>query len=46
MKKCNFSVGKDTYIGKISSINNNFEIEINVNNVLKRFNSGELSFKY
>ena len=41
-----FSVGKDTYIGKISSINNNFEIEINVNNVIKRFNSGELSFKY
>ena len=41
-----FSVGKDTYIGKISSINNNFEIEINVNNIIKRFNSGELSFKY
>ena len=41
-----FSVGKDTYIGKISSINNNFEIEIKVNNVIKRFNSGELSFKY
>ena len=41
-----FSVGKDIYIGKISSINNNFEIEINVNNVIKRFNSGELSFKY
>ena len=41
-----FSSGKANYIGMISSINNNFEIEISVNNTIKRFNSGELSFKY
>ena len=41
-----FSAGKDSYIGTISSINNNFEIEISINNKIKRFNSGELSFKY
>ena len=41
-----FSTGKNSYIGTISSINNNFEIEININNTIKRFNSGELSFKY
>ena len=41
-----FLAGKDNYIGKISSINHNFEIEININNTIKRFNSGELSFKY
>tara|TARA_X000000368_G_scaffold67197_1_gene48378 strand:+ start:1692 stop:2429 length:738 start_codon:yes stop_codon:yes gene_type:complete len=41
-----FSAGKDSYIGTISSINNNFEIEISINNTIKRFNSGELSFKY
>ena len=41
-----FSAGKDNYIGTISSINNNFEIEISINNTIKRFNSGELSFKY
>ena len=41
-----FLVGKDSYIGKISSINHNFEIEINISNAIKRFNSGELSFKY
>ena len=45
-KKVQFSVGKDSYIGEISSINNNFEIEISINNTIKRFNSGELSFKY
>jgi len=41
-----FLAGKDSYIGMISSINNNFEIEISINNKIKRFNSGELSFKY
>ena len=41
-----FLAGKDSYIGKISSINHNFEIEINISNAIKRFNSGELSFKY
>ena len=41
-----FLAGKDSYIGKISSINHNFEIEINISNTIKRFNSGELSFKY
>ena len=41
-----FLNGKVSYIGKILSINNNFEIEIECNNKIKRFNSGELSFKY
>ena len=41
-----FLAGKGSYIGKISSINHNFEIEINISNTIKRFNSGELSFKY
>ena len=41
-----FLNGKVSYIGKILSINSNFEIEIECNNKIKSFNSGELSFKY
>ena len=45
-KEVQFVIGKNIYKGKISSISNNFEIEITTNNGIKKFNSGELSFKY
>jgi len=41
-----FLIGEEKYEGKLSSINENFEIEIEVNANKMTFNSGELSFKY
>ena len=41
-----FLIGEQKYEGKLSSINENFEIEIDVNASKMTFNSGELSFKY
>ena len=41
-----FLIGEQKYEGKLSSINENFEIEIEVNANKMTFNSGELSFKY
>jgi len=41
-----FLIGEEKYEGKLSSINENFEIEIDVNASKMTFNSGELSFKY
>jgi len=41
-----FLIGEEKYEGKLSSINESFEIEIDVNASKMTFNSGELSFKY
>ena len=41
-----FLIGEEKYEGKLSSINENFEIEIDVNASKMTFNSGELSFRY
>ena len=45
-EKVTFLIGEEKYEGKLSSINENFEIEIDVNASKMIFNSGELSFKY
>jgi len=45
-KEVQFVIGKNICKGRILSISNNFEIEIITNNGIKKFNSGELSFKY
>ena len=45
-EKVTFLIGEEKYEGKLSSINENFEIEIDVNASKMTFNSGELSFRY